>query len=46
MKSKYQQELIEFLHGKKYFIGIDSDGCVFDTMEIEHKECFCPNTIL
>ena len=27
---------------KKFFIGIDSDGCVFDTMEIKHKECFCP----
>ena len=24
------------------FIGIDSDGCVFDSMEIKHKECFCP----
>jgi phosphoglycolate phosphatase-like HAD superfamily hydrolase len=31
---------------KEYFIGIDSDGCAFDTMEIKHKECFCPNTIL
>jgi phosphoglycolate phosphatase-like HAD superfamily hydrolase len=28
-----------------YFVGIDSDGCAFDTMEIKHKECFCPNTI-
>lgn len=28
-----------------FFIGIDSDGCVFDTMEIKHKECFCPNFI-
>ncbi|HSV56647.1 MAG TPA: HAD hydrolase-like protein [Magnetospirillaceae bacterium] len=28
-----------------YFIGIDSDGCIFDTMEIKHKECFCPNYI-
>ncbi len=28
-----------------YFIGIDSDGCAFDTMEIKHKECFIPNTI-
>ena len=27
---------------KEYFIGIDSDGCAFDTMEIKHKECFCP----
>jgi phosphoglycolate phosphatase-like HAD superfamily hydrolase len=30
-------------HG--FFIGIDSDGCAFDTMEIKHKECFTPNTI-
>jgi phosphoglycolate phosphatase-like HAD superfamily hydrolase len=28
-----------------YFVGIDSDGCAFDSMEIKHKECFCPNTI-
>ena len=28
-----------------FFIGIDSDGCAFDTMEIKHKECFIPNTI-
>ena len=28
-----------------FFVGIDSDGCVFDTMEIKHKECFCPNVI-
>jgi len=27
---------------KEFFIGIDSDGCVFDTMEIKQKECFCP----
>jgi len=31
---------------KDYFVGIDSDGCAFDTMEIKHKECFCPNTVL
>jgi hypothetical protein len=29
----------------EFFVGIDSDGCAFDTMEIKHKECFCPNTI-
>jgi hypothetical protein len=28
-----------------YFVGIDSDGCAFDTMEIKHKECFIPNII-
>jgi phosphoglycolate phosphatase-like HAD superfamily hydrolase len=30
---------------KEFFIGIDSDGCAFDTMEPKHKECFCPTTI-
>ncbi|MCZ7646729.1 MAG: HAD family hydrolase [Planctomycetota bacterium] len=28
-----------------FFVGIDSDGCVFDTMEIKQKECFIPNII-
>ncbi len=26
----------------EFFIGIDSDGCVFDTMGIKQRECFCP----
>lgn len=30
---------------KPYLVGIDSDGCVFDTMELKHKECFIPNYI-
>ena len=30
---------------KEFFIGLDSDGCIFDTMEIKQKECFTPNTI-
>jgi len=25
-----------------FLIGIDSDGCAFDTMELKHKECFIP----
>jgi phosphoglycolate phosphatase-like HAD superfamily hydrolase len=36
------QALKELKPTKEYFIGIDSDGCVFDTMEIKHKECFTP----
>jgi phosphoglycolate phosphatase-like HAD superfamily hydrolase len=28
-----------------FFVGIDSDGCAFDTMEVKHKECFIPNTV-
>jgi len=29
-----------------FLVGIDSDGCAFDTMELKHKECFIPATIL
>ncbi|UCD51993.1 MAG: HAD family hydrolase [Phycisphaerales bacterium] len=25
-----------------FFIGIDSDGCAFDTMGLKQRECFCP----
>ncbi len=25
-----------------FFVGIDSDGCIFDSMAIKHRECFCP----
>ncbi|WP_435018926.1 HAD family hydrolase [Tundrisphaera sp. TA3] len=31
--------------GRDFFIGIDSDGCVFDTMGVKHKECFIPEFI-
>ncbi len=37
--------LKEFKKDKDFLIGIDSDGCAFDTMEIKHKECFIPNII-
>lgn len=30
---------------KNFFVGIDSDGCVFDTMELKQKEFFIPNGI-
>jgi phosphoglycolate phosphatase-like HAD superfamily hydrolase len=36
------QVLKDFQPTKEFFIGIDSDGCVFDSMEIKHKECFAP----
>ncbi len=39
------QPLKELKRVKEFLIGIDSDGCAFDTMEIKHKECFTPNTI-
>jgi phosphoglycolate phosphatase-like HAD superfamily hydrolase len=37
--------LAEFKPSQQFFIGIDSDGCAFGSMEIKHKECFIPNTI-
>ena len=37
--------LAEMQPKHKFFVGIDSDGCAFDTMEIKHKECFTPNII-
>lgn len=39
------QALKELKRDQAYLIGIDSDGCAFDTMEIKHKECFIPNII-
>lgn len=29
----------------RYLVAVDSDGCVFDTMELKHKECFIPHII-
>ncbi len=40
-----QEQLKNLQPTKEFFIGIDSDGCAFDTMEIKQKECFCPNFI-
>ena len=40
-----QRLLREFQKCNEFFVGIDSDGCAFDTMEVKHKECFIPNII-
>lgn len=39
------EKLKEYKKNHEYLVCIDSDGCAFDTMEIKHKECFCPVTI-
>ena len=31
--------------GHEFFVGIDSDGCVFDSMEVKQKEFFIPNAL-
>ncbi len=43
--SDHLEKLTGLEKQKDFFIGIDSDGCAFDTMEIKHKECFIPNII-
>ena len=42
MSDNPAQPLIDLKPKHDYFIGIDSDGCAFDSMEIKHKECFTP----
>ena len=37
--------LVDFRPAHGFFVGIDSDGCAFDAMEIKHQECFTPATI-
>lgn len=39
------EQLAAFTPTKSKFIGIDSDGCAFDSMEIKWKECFIPCAI-
>lgn len=39
------QVLVNFKPQHDFFVGIDSDGCAFDAMEIKHKECFIPTII-
>ena len=39
------QPLYDMKREHDFLICIDSDGCVFDTMEVKHKECFIPNII-
>lgn len=41
----YQEALKELRPGHDFFIGIDSDGCVFDSMEVKQKEFFIPNAL-
>ena len=36
------QVLVDFVPTKNYFVGIDSDGCAMDAMDIKHQECFTP----
>lgn len=36
------QALRNFVPQHEHFVGVDSDGCAFDTMDLKHRECFVP----
>lgn len=40
-KSNPARPLKNFQPQHSFFVGVDSDGCVFDTMAIKQRECFC-----
>ena len=40
-----KDDLINFLPQFQTFVGIDSDGCIFDTMEVKQKDFFHPAII-
>ncbi len=42
MSNRAASTLEAFEKRHAFYVGIDSDGCVFDSMELKHKECFCP----
>jgi phosphoglycolate phosphatase-like HAD superfamily hydrolase len=45
MQIQAAQPLAELTPRHEFFVGVDSDGCAFDTMEVKHKECFIPEII-
>lgn len=45
MKEFTKDDLINFLPRFGTFVGIDSDGCVFDTMDTKQKDFFHPHII-
>jgi len=45
MSQEPQAELKNFQSQYKYFVGIDSDGCAFNSMEVKHNDSFSVNLI-
>lgn len=40
MSSDPQAQLKQFTPSKQFFVGVDSDGCAFNSMEVKHNDCF------
>ena len=45
MAQEAQQALYDFEPQHEFFVGIDSDGCVFNSMEVKHNDCFSVNLV-
>ena len=45
MEHGAQQALYDFQPQHEFFVGIDSDGCVFNSMEVKHNDCFSVNLV-
>lgn len=45
MEHGAQQALYDFRPEHEFFVGIDSDGCVFNSMEVKHNDCFSVNLV-
>lgn len=45
MPHEPQQALYDFQPQHEFFVGIDSDGCVFNSMEVKHNDCFSVNLV-
>ena len=45
MEHGAQQALHDFQPQHEFFVGIDSDGCVFNSMEVKHNDCFSVNLV-
>lgn len=40
-----ENPLTDMRKSRDFLVCVDSDGCVFDNMELKHKECFSPATV-
>lgn len=45
MSTDPQAALKAFAPTKPFFVGLDSDGCVFNSMEVKHNDCFSVNVV-
>ena len=45
MSTDPQAGLKAFVPSHPFFVGIDSDGCVFNSMEVKHNDCFSVNVV-